>query len=116
YVTAAAPSWTAAHWTPPPHPDATDEVVCGEFPTAPPLPRLADRLRQFELESCPGLPPFQAGLAGLFGYGLGRAFERLPLPRSDPFWVPDLAVGIYDWVVSFDHSENRAWVLSTGFP
>src|SRR5256885_1767349 len=48
----------------------------------------------------PGLPPFIGGWAGLFGYHLGRAFERQPPPRRDEFQVPDMAVGVYDWVVS----------------
>ena len=30
--------------------------------------------------------------------------------------VPDLAVGIYDCVVAFDHVQGRAWLMSTGFP
>src|SRR5438874_574766 len=64
----------------------------------------------------PGLPPFQGGVAGLFGYGLGRAVEHIPRARRDEFAAPDLAVGVYDWVVSFDHEQRRAWVVSTGFP
>src|SRR5262245_22264978 len=62
------------------------------------------------------LPPFQCGLAGLFGYGFGRQFERLPEARYNEFGFPDVAVGWYDWVVSFDHAANRAWVLSSGYP
>ena len=62
----------------------------------------------------PELPPFQGGIAGLFGYGLGRAIERLPEPEFDEFAVPDLAVGIYDWVVSFDHGSGRAWIVAHG--
>ncbi len=64
----------------------------------------------------PELPPFRGGIAGLFGYGLGRAIEKIPPPHFDEFMVPELAVGWYDWVVSFDHRNNRAWVVSTGFP
>lgn len=60
----------------------------------------------------PDLPPFQGGVAGLFGYGLGRAVERLPEPEFDEFGLPDLAVGAYDWVISFDHRRNRAWLVS----
>lgn len=60
----------------------------------------------------PGLPPFQGGVAGLFGYALGRTLERLPEPEYDEFDLPDLAVGVYDWVVSFDHRRNRAWLVS----
>src|SRR5262249_6415117 len=55
-------------------------------------------------------------VAGLFGYGLQHAIERIPRPQFDEFGVPDLAVGIYDWVVAWDHAANRAWVTSTGFP
>jgi para-aminobenzoate synthetase component 1 len=50
----------------------------------------------------------------LFGYGLGRAFDRQPRPRLDDFAVPDLAVATYDWVVGFDHEQRRAWLVSTG--
>jgi para-aminobenzoate synthetase component I len=63
-----------------------------------------------------GLPPFQGGAAGLFGYDLGRSLERLPMPRTDEFAVPALAVGFYDVVVAFDHAVGRAWIISQGFP
>ena len=59
----------------------------------------------------PGLPPFQGGLAGLFGYDLGRQFERLPPPPADDFGVPDLVVGRYEWVVAWDHVTGQAWVI-----
>lgn len=74
---------------------------------APPPPR-------FDLPD--ELPPFRGGVAGLFGYGLSRQLEAVPLPRVDDFQVPDLAVGVYDWVVSFDHRAGRAWVVAAGWP
>jgi para-aminobenzoate synthetase component 1 len=77
---------------------------------------LAERLAHFPTETIPGLPPFQGGVAGLFGYDLCHHLERLPRPRFDEFQVPDLAVGFYDWVIGFDHVQNRAWLLSTGLP
>lgn len=61
-----------------------------------------------------GLPPFTGGWAGMFGYHLGRTFDRQPDPLHDDFGMPDLAIGMYDWVVSFDHETNRAWIISTG--
>ena len=81
-------------------------------------PLWADRveLKSFPLRAVSSLPPFQGGVAGLFGYGLGRMFEQLPKTRFDEFRTPDLATGTYDWVVSFDHVEGRAWIVSTGFP
>ncbi len=39
-------------------------------------------------ERIPGLPPFQGGAAGLFGYELNRFVERLPPPRAGPRGVP----------------------------
>jgi para-aminobenzoate synthetase component 1 len=81
-----------------------------------PFATLAVRLARYRSELLPGLPPFQGGAAGLFGYDLCHHIERLPRPRFDEFRLPDLAVGLYDWVVAFDHRADRAWVISTGFP
>src|SRR5262245_39109758 len=55
-----------------------------------PLLVLADRLAAFSMEPILGLPPFQGGAAGLFGYGLCHQFERLPRPEYDDFASPDL--------------------------
>jgi para-aminobenzoate synthetase component I len=87
------------------------------YPKSPtPFVDLARRLAAFPLPTRHGLPPFQGGLAGLFGYGLQHAVERVGRPRFDEFGVPDLAVGFYDWVIAWDHLSNRAWVVSTGYP
>ncbi|MEX2120231.1 MAG: anthranilate synthase component I family protein [Pirellulales bacterium] len=70
------------------------------------------------LASCTveGLPPFQGGAAGLFSYDLGRQLERVPPPKIDEFQVPAMAVGLYDVVVAFDHLQERAWIISHGWP
>ncbi len=81
-----------------------------------PFDELAKRLERYEADSLEGLPPFQGGAAGLFGYDLCHCLERLPRPRFDEFRIPHMAVGIYDWVISFDHRTQRAWLVSTGFP
>jgi para-aminobenzoate synthetase component I len=82
--------------------------------------RLAERLRTFcDLPTSVGdqmLPPFQGGAAGLFSYDLGRSLERLPRPKFDEFEVPGLAIGLYDTVVAFDHTAQRTWIVSQGFP
>src|SRR5437867_11579509 len=46
-----------------------------------PWAALAEHLAPFRTETVPGLPPFQGGAAGLFGYGLCRHVERVPPPR-----------------------------------
>jgi len=81
-----------------------------------PLRALQQQLRQHRALTIPGLPPFQGGAAGLFGYDLGHEIERLPRPAVDDFQTPALAVGLYDWVISFDRQEEKAWLISTGLP
>ena len=77
---------------------------------------LQRRMGSFCTQRVAGLPPFQGGAAGLFGYELARSLERLPTPRWDEFNVPALAVGLYDVVIAFDHRTNEAWIISQGFP
>jgi para-aminobenzoate synthetase component 1 len=64
-----------------------------------------------EAETVEGLPPFQGGLAGFFGYDLARSIENLPAStRLNPH-MPDMAIGIYDRVIAFDHQKNKAWLI-----
>lgn len=84
----------------------------GDAPFAP----LQEDLRAAVAETVPELPPFQGGAAGLLSYELGGCWERLPKPRCDEFQLPDMAVGLYDWVIAWDHQQDRAWIISQGFP
>jgi para-aminobenzoate synthetase component 1 len=86
------------------------------YPSGDPWAALAEHLAPFRMDQVPGLPPFQGGAAGLFGYGLCSHVERVPPPRRDEFHVPDMAVGLYDWTFAYDHRARRAWLLATGFP
>ena len=71
---------------------------------------------RYRVESAPGLPPFQTGLAGYFGYGLRHHVERVPAhARADLAW-PDLILGLYDLVLAVDHVEGRGWLLASGHP
>ena len=64
-----------------------------------------------------GLPPFQGGAAGYLSYDWGRVLERrVPAPRHDDLALPDVVLGLYDWVVAWDHDQSRAWLISTGIP
>jgi para-aminobenzoate synthetase component 1 len=62
------------------------------------------------------VPPFQGGAAGYLAYDWGLTLERLPTPRYDDLAMDDVVIGIYDWVVAWDHESNRAWLISTGLP
>ncbi len=81
-----------------------------------PFAVLSGILARCPLQRAEGLPPFQGGLAGLWGYDLCHHVERLPRPGTDEFQVPEMAVGIYDWTIGFDHAARRAWLFSTGIP
>jgi para-aminobenzoate synthetase component I len=81
-----------------------------------PLTPVERTMAGFRSETVPGLPPWQGGAAGLLSYDLGRAWERLPPPHHNEFQLPVLAVGIYDWVIAWDHQAGRAWIISQGFP
>ncbi|MFM5206280.1 aminodeoxychorismate synthase component I [Aeromonas veronii] len=66
-----------------------------------PLALLAHTQQQLlgELDLCATHLPFIGGALGLFGYDLGRRFERLPVQTAADIAVPDMAVGIYDWAL-----------------
>lgn len=80
------------------------------------LALLADKLQPFSAATITDLPPFQGGAAGLLSYDLGRSLERVPLPRFDEFHFPALAIGLYDIVLAYDHVQQRAWLISHGYP
>jgi para-aminobenzoate synthetase component 1 len=83
---------------------------------ASPLDTLQARMKLWQAETLPGLPPFQGGAAGLFSYDLAGTLERVPNHRCDEFNMPTLALGCYDVVLAVDHVEDRAWIISQGFP
>ncbi len=60
------------------------------------------------------LPPFTGGLAGYFGYDLGRQLERLPEIAADNPAQPDLVIGLYDKIFAFDHEQNKGWFITHG--
>ncbi|HEX6966491.1 MAG TPA: aminodeoxychorismate synthase component I [Gemmatimonadaceae bacterium] len=62
------------------------------------------------------LPPFQGGAAGYIAYDWGAQLERLPAPRYDDLAIADVMLGLYDWVIAWDHLTKRAWIISTGLP
>jgi para-aminobenzoate synthetase component 1 len=80
------------------------------------LALLRDLLAPFVAEPVAGLPPFQGGAAGYLAYDWGHQLERLPYPRHDDLDLFDVVLGVYDWVLAWDHLAGRAWLISTGIP
>ena len=81
-----------------------------------PFRELRPVLQEWATPAVAGLPPFQGGAAGLLGYELGGCWERLPFPARDEFRLPSMLVGLYDWVIAWDHVQNRCWIISQGQP
>jgi para-aminobenzoate synthetase component I len=71
-------------------------------------------LQGWAAPSVPGIPPFQGGAAGYIGYDYGAVLERVPATRYDDLGVPDVVLGLYDWVIAWDHASREAWLISTG--
>src|SRR5688572_7111545 len=76
-----------------------------------PFDYLQQQLSLFKLTLDPALPPFQGGVMGYFGYDLCQHLEDISLPKDDMNF-PDMMLGFYDLVISFDHIKKQAWISS----
>ena len=96
----------------------TQQLVEGHWVrvSADPLTHVQALVAAHAAPPVPDLPPFQGGAAGYVGYDWGMMLERVPRPRYDDLAMPDVQLGLYDWVVAWDHAADRAWVISTGVP
>src|SRR3990167_2088564 len=92
--------------------DPFDIILCEQ---SDPFPWLLQKLQNYSIERCEDLPPFQGGLAGFLSYDLCHFIEKIPHALDD-IKFPILALGLYDVVISFDHWQKRAWIVSTGLP
>jgi len=78
-----------------------------------PFDAVQECLRHYRLSviNDPDLPPFQGGVAGFFGYDLGRNLETLPNIAEENADMPDMAVGIYDQVLAYNHKTNKLTLI-----
>ena len=56
--------------------------------------------------------PFIGGAIGFFNYDLGRELERLPEESEQDVSLPDAMVGIYDWAIIVDHTEQTTIMVT----
>ena len=96
----------------------TQQLVGGRWVRVEPdaLAQARALLAPHAAEPLADVPPFQGGAAGYLGYDWGATLERVPRPRYDDYAIPDVLLGLYDWVIAWDHPAGRAWVISTGMP
>lgn len=75
------------------------------------LPTLRQLLSEYACERLADIPPFQGGLAGYWSYDVGREWMPLRTSASHKHSMPVYQVGVFDCVLSFDHLEQKAWVV-----
>lgn len=100
---------------------SVDHALCASIDGKPiagdPFQVIADLLAHYTNNPSDTPAPFHGGAVGFFSYELANAVEHLPMPR--PGLGPDhplASVGFYDVIAAFDHRDQRAWVLGSGFP
>ena len=67
--------------------------------------------KNFSVQNQSQYLPFQGGAVGYFAYDLGRRFEKLPAKAEQDIQLPEMAVGIYQQAIIFDHKENTCSLL-----
>ncbi len=53
--------------------------------------------------------PFAGGAAGILSYELAHQLETLTPPAADEWGLPDMAMGLYQHGLCFDHYEKKAY-------
>jgi len=91
--------------------DGVEEVKRGN-----PFDVLGELLEAYSLDGNKAGIPFTGGAVGYFSYDLCHFIERLPTNAVDDLQLPECYLGFYDAIVAFDHKENKAYLVSTGFP
>ncbi len=55
--------------------------------------------------------PFLTGAMGYFSYDLGRCFEHITERASKDIDLPEMAVGLYNKAIVFDHSQQQFYLI-----
>lgn len=80
------------------------------------LETLKTEFRKWSVKPTDGVPPFQGGIGGFLGYGFSKQLEKLPPDKDSIIHSPNIHLGFYDWVISYDFRKKQMWLVSTGFP
>jgi anthranilate synthase component 1 len=77
-----------------------------------PLAELAKLLAPYQAVDVPGLPRFTGGVVGYASYDMVRYYEPIGEGPADDRDLPDLAFGLYDTMVIFDHVDKTVKVVA----
>ncbi|MEM7406756.1 MAG: anthranilate synthase component I [Pseudomonadota bacterium] len=92
---------------------STDGAVIEEATPDDPLTWIADFAARYRVPELRGLPRFNGGLVGYFGYDTVRLIEpRLgTCPHDDPLGLPDILLMVSEEVLAFDNLRGRLSVI-----
>lgn len=90
-----------------------DGVLLEQCTAQDPLQFMQEFKTRFRVPELPGLPRFNGGLVGYFGYDIVRYIEkRLDKPsKSDPVGTPDIMLMLSEDIVVFDNLRGTLFII-----
>lgn len=80
-----------------------------------PFEHLRELLKQFSLKNTMESAPFECGVVGYFGYDLRLFIERVSIRAVDDIALPDMYLGFYDTIVTYDNFLQKCYVIGVDF-
>lgn len=95
-----------------------DGMETERFDCADPLAFVEEFKARYQVPTVPGLPRFDGGLVGYFGYDCVRYVEKrlATCPNPDPLGNPDILLMVSDAVVVFDNLAGKIHAIVLGDP
>lgn len=95
-----------------------DGVETERFDCADPLAFVEEFKARYQVPTVPGLPRFDGGLVGYFGYDCVRYVEKrlATCPNPDPLGNPDILLMVSDAVVVFDNLAGKIHAIALADP
>ena len=96
----------------------TDERVVEDLEVENPLEFVEQFKARYQVPTLPGLPRFNGGLVGYFGYDSVRYVEQrlADCPNPDPLGTPDILLLVSDAVVVFDNLSGKLHLIVLADP
>jgi anthranilate synthase component 1 len=76
-----------------------------------PIEVLKSLMSEYKGAPVPGLPRFNGGAVGFFGYDTARYFENLPDIPVDDIGIPELHFMFADELIAFDHLKQKIHII-----
>jgi len=76
-----------------------------------PVEILKSVMDQYKAPKLPGMPRFNGGAVGCFGYDLIRYYENLPNAPKDELNIPECHFMLSDEVIAFDHLKQKIHII-----